>query len=391
MKPTLILATFLICSLLVLNVNSSVAQETNVGNVRVYVGTYTNKESKGIYTFTLNPTTGETSDPELAAELENPSFVAISPSGKYLYAVNEVSNFAGDGKKPAGGVTGFKVDTKTGKLTKINSQSSGGPGACHLTVDQEGKCVLVANYGGGSVASFPINDDGSLQPATSFIQHTGSSINKRRQTAPHAHSVNVDAANKFAIVADLGLDQLLVYKLDAENGTLSANDPPFVKTIPGGGPRHFSFHPNGKLAFSNNEMLLSVTAYKYNANKGVLTPLETYSTVPDEVETDGNSTAETLVHPSGKFLYVSNRGHNSIAMFRIQKNGTLKPLGQEPTGGDVPRGFGIDPTGTFLLAGNRHANNVIVYRINQKSGKLNPTGTVLEIPTPVNVRMLPIK
>ncbi|WP_417849683.1 lactonase family protein [Thalassoglobus sp.] len=390
MKRTLIMTSLLVCLQVVFNMNEGFAQQESVNAVRVYVGTYTRKESKGIYTFTLNPQTGETSEPELAAELTNPSFVAISPSGKFLYAVNEVSDFAGPGQGAAGGVTGFQLDAQTGKLTKINSQSSGGPGACHLTVDQTGKCVLVANYGGGSVASLPIDEDGSLKPAASLMQHKGSSVNERRQKGPHAHSVNVDAANKFAVVADLGLDQLLVYKLNAEAGTLTPNDPAFTKSIPGGGPRHLSFHPNGKLAFANNEMLLSVTAYNYDANKGVLTPIETYSTVPEGTGLEGNSTAETLVHPSGKFLYVSNRGPNSIAMFRIRKDGTLEPLGYAPTNGEIPRGFGIDPTGNFLLAANQNSDTVVVFRIDQKTGKLSATGTVLNISTPVNVRMLAI-
>lgn len=367
------------------------AEENAVHAIRAYVGTYTRKESKGIYTFTLDPKTGETSEPELAAELVNPSFVAISPNEKFLYAVNEVADFPGVAGKKAGGVTGFKLDKQSGKLTKINSQLSGGPGPCHVQVDKSGKVVLVANYGGGSVASLPINAEGELSPAASFIQHVGSSINPRRQTAPHAHSVNVDATNKFAVVADLGMDQLLVYKLNSEKGTITPNDPPSVATIPGGGPRHFSFHPNGKFAYANNEILLSVTAYKWDAAQGVLTPIVTEPTVPAGTSLDGNSTAECLVHPSGKFLYVSNRGPNSIAVFQIKENGTLKSVERESTQGEIPRGFGIDPTGNWLIAGNQNSDSVIVYRINQDTGELDPTGKLLNIPTPVNVRMIQIR
>lgn len=382
----------LIASALVIGSNTQLsAEEASVDSIRVYVGTYTRGDSKGIYTFELDPKTGKTTEPELAAELVNPSFVAIAPSGKYLYAVNEVADFPNVKGKAAGGVTGFKLDAKSGKLTKINSQLSGGPGPCHLSVGHHGKCVVVANYGGGSVASLPIKENGELAPAASFIQHEGSSVNPRRQTGPHAHSANIDAKNNYAVVADLGLDKLLVYKLDAEQGTLTPNDPPSVSTIEGGGPRHLSFHPNGKFAYANNEIKLSVTAYSYDAEKGVLTPLVTESTVPEGTPLNGNSTAETLVHPSGKFLYVSNRGPNSIAMFRIKKDGTLKSLGQESTQGEIPRGFGIDPTGNFLLAGNQNSGTVVVFKINQKNGKLTPTGTKLNIPSPVNVRMLSIK
>lgn len=359
--------------------------------VRVYVGTYTRKESKGIYTLTLDLKTGKTSSPEVAAELVNPSFVAISPSGKFLYAVNEVADFPGANGRKAGGVTGFAIDPKSGSLTKINSQLSGGTGPCHLSVDHAEKCVVVANYGSGSVASLPINGSGALKPAASEIQHAGSSVNPRRQQGPHAHSANIDAGNRFAVVADLGLDKLLVYKLNADQGTLVANDPPSVSTIPGGGPRHLSFHPNGKFAYANNEILLSVTAYRFDPETGAFTPLMTQPTVPEGTPLEGNSTAETLVHPSGKFLYVSNRGPNTIAIFSIQDDGTLQPIGYESTQGEIPRGFGIDPTGQYLLAANQNSDTVVVFKIDQSTGQLTPTGTVLKIPTPVCVRMLPVQ
>lgn len=348
--------------------------------IRVYVGTYTRQDSKGIYTFTLNTETGATSEPKLAAELVNPSFVAIH--GDSLFAVNEVSNM-GDGKRGVGGVTGFQIG-ESGELKKLNSQVSGGAGPCHLSVDHTGKCVVVANYGGGSVACLPIDDHGMLGEASTFIQHTGSSVNERRQSGPHAHSANIDSTNKFAVVADLGLDKLLVYKLDATDAKLTANDPAFVKSEPGAGPRHFNFHPSSKFAYANNEMTSSVTAYQFDNEKGVLTPLETYSTLPEPVE--GNSTAECLVHPNGKFVYVSNRGHNSIAMFSVQDDGRLKAIGHESTQGEIPRNFGITPDGKFLLAANQNSGTVVVFKINPETGKLKATGNVLEIPTPVCVR-----
>lgn len=391
MRPLVLTTLFTLSLLTTLSSPPVLAEEKNMDSIRVFVGTYTRSDSKGIYTFELDPKTGKTTEPVLAAELVNPSFVAISPSGKLLYAVNEVADFPGITGQKAGGVTGFQLNAKTGQLTKINSQLSGGPGPCHLTVDATGQCVIVANYSGGSVASLPINEQGELAPAASFIQHIGSSVNPSRQASPHAHSANIDAGNNFAVVADLGLDKLFVYKLDADQGTLTPHDPPSVSTQPGDGPRHLSFHPNGKFAYANNEILLSVTAYSYDGRKGVLTPLMTASTVPEGTKLEGNSTAETLVHPSGKFLYVSNRGPNSIAMFRIQEDGTLVSLGQESTLGEIPRGFGIDPTGNFLLAGNQNSDTVVVFKINQETGQLTPTGTVLKIPSPVNVRMLAIE
>ncbi len=370
---------------------SASAEEKQVDSIRVYVGTYTRKGSEGIYTFELNPQTGKTTPPRLAAKLVNPSFVAISPSGKFLYSVNEVSDFPGANGKKAGGVSSFAMNAKSGTLTKLNSQISGGAGPCHLSVDQTGKCVIVANYGGGSVASLPVKENGELEPAASFIQHEGSSINPRRQEGPHAHSANVDAGNNFVVVADLGLDKLMVYKLDAKKGTLTPSDPPYVSSNPGAGPRHFSFHPNGKFAYVCNEMQSSVTAYDYDAKQGVLTSLVTLSTLPEDYEDQGNSTAEALVHPSGNFLYVSNRVHDSIAMYKIKDNGTIKHIGNESTQGKIPRNFGIDPTGKYLLASNQDSNTIVVFAIDQSSGKLNSTGTVIEVPTPVCVRMLRIE
>lgn len=365
-------------------------QTAGADTMRVFVGTYTRQASQGIYTFEFDLSTGRASEPQLAAELVNPSFVAISPNGQFLYAVNEVADFPGANGRKAGGVTSFALNAKTGELTKLNSQLSGGTGPCHLTVDKTGQVVLVANYGSGSVASLPVDRSGHLLEAASVIQHSGSSVDPRRQTGPHAHSFNIDAQNRFAVAADLGLDKLLVYKLDANRGTLTPNDPPSVSTHPGGGPRHFSFHPNGKFAYANNEMQSSLTAYAYDAENGVLTALMTHSTLPADYREPGNSTAETLVHPSGKFVYVSNRGHNSIAIFAINEDGTIRPLGHESTQGEIPRNFGLDPTGQYLLAANQNSDTIVVFKIDQQSGALVSNGVKIPVPTPVCVRMLPI-
>jgi 6-phosphogluconolactonase len=363
-------------------------EEGEVAVVRVYVGTYTRGASEGIYRFDLDLASGKPTAPQLAAEAVNPSFVAIHPSRKYLYAVGEVGNF--EGQQNAGGVTAFKIDPETGDLTKLNSQVSGGRGPCHVSVDATGKVVLVANYGGGSVASMKINEDGSLEPASSVMQHEGSSVHPRRQTAPHAHSVNVDPTNRFAVVADLGLDQVLVYRLATATAQLVPHDPPFVRTPEGGGPRHLAFHPNGKYAYVNNELTMSVTAFKYDAEVGQFEELSTHDTLPEDAGSENNSTAEVLAHPSGKFLYVSNRGHDSIAIFRIKKDGTLQAEGHASTLGETPRNFGIDPTGRFLLAANQNSGTVVLFRIDPHTGALSPTGDVIEIPNPVCVRFVKV-
>ncbi|HSG72034.1 MAG TPA: lactonase family protein, partial [Planctomycetaceae bacterium] len=325
----------------------------------VYFGTYTRGDSKGIYRSEFDLETGKLSEAELAAELKNPSFLAIHPDGSHLYAVSEVSDTDG---KPVGGVVGFQLDPPSGKLEKLNGQSTGGAGPCHLIVDPTGQNVLAANYGGGSVVCLPLKEDGTLGEASSFIQHEGASVNKSRQSAPHAHSINTDPSNRFAVAADLGLDKLLVYAFDPATGSLKPNDPAFVKTPLGGGPRHFAFHPSGKFAYTNNEILLSATAFEFNAERGILNPIQTISTVPEGTPLQGNSTAEIRVHPNGKFLYVSNRGPNSIAVFSIEPNtGLLANVGIVPSGGKIPRNFNLTPDGKWLLAAHQDSDNIVVF------------------------------
>ncbi len=352
----------------------------------VFIGTYTNGKSQGIYRAQIDLKTGALTRPELAAKVENPSFLAVHPGGRFLYAAGELSNFQG---KPGGAVSAFALDPKTGELALLNQQSSGGGGPCHLVVDPSGKNVLVANYGGGSVAVLPIGADGRLQPASSFVQHEGKSVDPRRQEAPHAHSINVDKGGKFAVAADLGLDKLLVYHFDANSGELTPNDPPHSPVAAGAGPRHFAFHPSGRFAYVINEMHSTVTAFDYDAKQGRLIQLQTLSTLPKEHQ--GNSTAEIQVHPSGKFLYGSNRGHNSLAIFAINEDtGRLTALGHQATGGRTPRNFGVDPSGTFVLAANQGSNSVVVFRIDQETGRLTPTGHSVEAPNPVCVKFLAI-
>jgi 6-phosphogluconolactonase len=365
---------------------STAVQADDAQKLWVYVGTYTGK-SKGIYFSELDLSSGELSAPVLAATTTSPSFLALHPNHRFLYAVNEVASFAG---MKSGSVSAFSVDPQTGALTLLNQQPSRGGSPAHLTVDRQGKNVLVANYGGGSVAVLPIGQDGRLGPATGFVQHTGSSINRSRQEAPHAHSVVLDSANRFAFVADLGLDKVLIYQYDAAQGMLAPNDPPFASVPPGSGPRHFAFHPSGRTAYVINELTSTVTAFRYDAAKGSLEPLQTISTLPADF-TKTNSTAEIAVHPSGKFLYGSNRGHNSIAIFAIDPDtGMLTLIGHEPTQGKTPRNFAIDPTGAYLLAANQDSGTVVVFRIDPESGHLTAAGHTAAISMPVCVEMMPV-
>lgn len=352
--------------------------------INVFIGTYTGGPSKGIYSYELNLQDGSLHQAGLAAEIASPSFLAIHPNKHFLYAVNEVENFGG---QKAGAVTGFKIDSSGTKLEKINDATSGGPGPCHLSIDKSGKFVLVANYSGGSVEVLPINNKGELGRPTSFIQHTGSSVNKQRQGEPHAHSINLDPRNHFAVVADLGLDKVFVYRFDSKNGNLAPNDPPFTSLAPGSGPRHFAFHPNGKNAYVINEILSTATAFSWDGDKGSLSQLQTVSTLPNG-PVAGNSTAEIQVHPSGKFVYGSNRGQNTIAVFSVDPSGKLTHVENESTRGKTPRNFGIEPSGKYLIAANQDSDTLAVFRIDQKTGALDPVGETVSAPKPVCVKFL---
>jgi 6-phosphogluconolactonase len=352
----------------------------------VYVGTYTGGPSKGIYRLELDLATGKLSPPTLAGEAVNPSFLAIHPGHRFLYAVNEIDSLRG---KKGGAVSAYAIEPTTGKLTLLNQQSSGGGGTCYVVVDRQGKHALAANYGGGSVCVLPIQADGRLGEATAFVQHKGTGPDKQRQEAPHAHSINLDRANRFALVADLGLDKILVYRYDTAKGTLTPNDPPAATLAPGSGPRHLAFHPDGKHAYVINEMACTVTAFDYDSDKGTLKTIQTITTLPDGLK-KGYSTAEVVVHPSGKFLYGSNRGQDSIAIFTIDMaTGKLTAAGHQGYKIKTPRNFAIDPTGTYLLAANQDGNSIVVFRVDPQTGGLTPTGSVVPVPRPVCVRFMP--
>ena len=352
----------------------------------VYIGTYTGAKSRGIYVTRFDRATGRLGPPELAAESSNPSFLALHPDRPLLYAVNEVSDFEG---QPAGSVSAFKMDAATGRLGLLNKVSSRGADPCHLAVDATGKNVLVANYSGGSVASLPIKPDGSLSPASAFVQHKGSGADPSRQKGPHAHAVLLDLENRHLLVADLGLDQVLLYRFDAARGGLTPSDPAFAATSPGAGPRHLAFGAGGRYVYVVNEMDLTVRVFRYEA--GRLIGEQTVSTLPAGSKGGkDDSTAEIQAHPNGRFLYASNRGPDTIAVFAVDpKNGHLTPVEHVATGGRTPRSFAIEPSGRYLLAANQKSDTVVVFKLDPETGRLSPSGQTVEVGAPVCLTFVP--
>jgi 6-phosphogluconolactonase len=348
----------------------------------VYFGTYTGKGSKGIYACRFRPATGKLTPPELAAETVSPSFLAVDPAQRFLFAANEIGDYQ---NAKSGSVSSFSIDRRTGKLSALNTVASRGADPCHLTVDKAGKHVLVANYTGGSVAVLPVRTDGMLGESSDFVQHLGSSVDPERQKEPHAHDVVLTPDNRFAVVADLGLDKLLVYRYDFEKGKLSANDPPSGAVKPGSGPRHFALHPNGRWAYVIGEMANTVTAFDWDGDKGSFHELQSVSTLPKDFKGE-NTTAELVVHPKGRYLYGSNRGHDSIAVYAIDPaKGMLTQIEDVSTLGKEPRNFALDPTGAYLFAANQNSNTVVVFRVNPSNGRLTPTGEKVEVVSPVCV------
>jgi len=354
-----------------------------VKELLVYVGTYTDGKGEGIYLYRMDLATGEMAPHSITKGVSNPSFLAIDPAKRFLYAANESGQFLG---KKGGGATAFAIDQTTGGLTKLNEVGS--PGVpCHLSVHPSGKFVLAANYGGGSIVIYPVRPDGGLGEASDVAQHTGKGANPKRQEGPHAHSVMLDAAGRYAFAPDLGIDKVMIYKVDMAKGKLIPNG--FLATKPGAGPRHFDFHPTGNFAYVINELDSTVIACAYDKAKGALRELQTVSTLPRGFEGE-NYPADIHIHPSGQFLYGSNRGHNSIVAYSIDpRTGKLSLIGHQSTWGKWPRNFGIDPTGQFLLAANQNSGLVVPFRIDERTGILKNVGHVTEVPSPVCVKFIP--
>jgi 6-phosphogluconolactonase len=355
---------------------------------RVYVGTYTGKGSEGIYAFRFNPVTGATSSVGLAAATDNPSFLAVHPNGRFLYAVNELDTFHGE---PAGALSAFAIDRGSGKLELLQQVSSLGAGPAHVSLDRTARYLLVANYNGGNVAVFPLGDDGRLGRPTAFVQGEGRSVNPERQAGPHAHSFQVTRDNRFALAADLGLDKLFVHRFDSATGSLAPGSPGFVQLDPGSGPRHVALSPSGKFVYVLNELASTVAVFAFEPGAGALHMIQAIPTLPADFN-GLNTAAEIVVDAKGRFLYVSNRGHDSIAVLGIDPdNGKLNSLEWVPSGGRTPRHFAIDPTGNWLVAANQDSNNISLFRIDPRNGRLRLTDPSLRVVSPNCVRIVPFK
>ncbi|MEM1582708.1 MAG: lactonase family protein [Candidatus Bathyarchaeia archaeon] len=362
----------------------------------VYVGTYTLPilfgtgevlagKGEGIYVFRADQDSGALEFSSKISGVANPSYLSFDPKHYFLYAVNELKNFEG---KPTGAVSAFSMDSETGGLRFLNIKPTMGTDPCHVTVDRTGRFVLVANYMSGSVCVLPIRKDGSLEDACDFIQHRGSSVNPKRQEGPHAHACALDNDNRHVLVPDLGIDKIMVYKFDSNSGKLEPNDEPWFQVRAGDGPRQLAFHPNGRYAYLINELSSTLTVFSYNKNNGTLKEIQTVSTLPVDFA-NANTGADIHVHPSGRFVYASNRGLNDIVIYAINEDtGKLTYVGRRATQGKTPRNFAIDPTGRFLFVANQDTDTIVTFRIDQQTGELSLTGHVTKVPTPVCIKMI---
>lgn len=355
----------------------------------MFIGTYTGTTSRGICHATLDPQTGVIGEPTLLAESRNPSFLAIHPTRPLLYSAMEIGDYAGTSD---GAVGAFAIEPgRTRALTPLNLRSSGGSGPCHVSVDPTGRVVLVANYGSGTVAALAIEPDGSLRGPAGRHRHDGPLGPRRdRQDGPHAHSIQSDAASKFALAADLGTDEVRVYKLDLEHAALTPHEPASLRGTPGAGPRHMAWHPARRHLYVINELDNTILTCAWDSQAGTLEPLQTIGTLPEGVVSSSSTTAEVTVHPTGKFVYGSNRGHDSIAVFGVDaQTGTLHPRGHVSTQGRTPRHFAIDPSGQWLVVANQDGDSLVSYRINESDGTLTPSGSTRSLGQPVCVRFIP--
>jgi 6-phosphogluconolactonase len=351
--------------------------------VHVYIGSYTSNGGEGIYQYSLDSATGALALVDTLAGVVNPSFLALAPGGRFLYSVNEVESYYG---KPEGALSAFAVEAGSGRLRFLNQQPSLGASPCHLACDQSGRYLLVANYGGANLAVLPILPDGKLAPAVDSHRHQGAGPHPSRQEAPHPHFIAADPFNRHVLAVDLGIDRVMAYALDSERGALRPAHTPFTAARPGSGPRHLAFHPQGKWAYVVHELQERVVHYAYHAKDGALSEVASHSCLPAG-HAGENYPSGIQLDPTGKFLYVSNRGHDSIAHFRVDGlDGGLEFAGCAPTRGKFPRHFDIEPGGRFLVAANQRSDSLSVFRIEPDTGSLEWTGRSVQVPSPVCVR-----
>lgn len=353
--------------------------------LRIYFGTYTGKGSDGIYTSLFSVVTGEMSEPVLAIKTDNPSFLTIHQNGKFLYAVNELGEYQG---QPTGAVTAFAINRSDGSLTLLNQVPSHGGAPCHLSLDRSERFLFVANYSGGSIAVLPVNTDGKLGQATSIVQFQGSGKDSVRQQSPHAHFVQSTPDNRFVLVADLGTDRIMIFRFDASTGELTRNDPPHTELEPGAGPRHLVMTPLGTTIFVLNELNSTIARFEWGAPSGTMTKGETVSTLPPDF-TGPNTAAEILVDSQGKFVYASNRGHDSIVRVAIDTDGKLSVKDWTPSGGQAPRHIGIDPSGRWLFASNQRSDIIALFKIDATTGALTQSPASVKVTSPVCLQFMP--
>ena len=361
--------------------NAPQANAPQANRELIYVGTYSQRGSEGIYVFEFDRKSGKLTKIQAVPNDKSPSFLAIHPSGKFAYSVNE-------GAKNEDGVNAYTLDRSNGHLTLLNQQSSHGRGPCHISVDKTGKIAFISNYGEGAFTVLPIQADGSLAKATTTLLYTGNGPNKQRQEKPHIHSATISPDNRFVYVSDLGTDKIYTYEIDHAAAAIKPAQTPFISVKPGSGPRHFTFHPTGKFAYGVEELVSAVSVFSVDKKTGALTLIEdNVKTLPADF-TGQNTSADIHIDPKGRFLYQSNRGHNSLAILAIQKDGKLKLVGNQLTGGKTPRNFLIDPQGEYLVAANQDTDNVVVFRIDPKTGLLSQVGEPVSVPAPVCLKLV---
>lgn len=366
---------------------TAAATAAQPGGPLVFVGTYTfgpgnAKRPEGIFGYRMDPATGALSPVSKAGGPPNPSYLAVDTSGRYLAAVSEW------GQRGVG-ISSYAIDTHSGSLTLINSQPVGGDSPAYVSIHPSGKWVLTANYMGGSASVLPLSEDGKLGERTALVEHQGSGPRKDRQEAPHAHSVIMAPGSSLVLVADLGIDRVMLYDLDEEKGTLAPHAVPALELPPGSGPRHMTFSPDGRFLYVVNELSSSLTAFQFDSAAKTFQEIQAVSLLPADFQ-GKNTSADLHMTPSGKFLYASNRGHDSLAIFAVdESSGKLTQVGHQSTQGKTPRNFAIDPTGSFLLAANQDSGTIVTFRIDTATGGLTPTGAVTELAMPVCIRFWP--